>query len=117
MKSVFKLYKHFILFLTSINFLFLGHLSHRLIGELIVYPRSVVVVRPSFTMLKHLLLRNCLVIKAKFYVEPPWVGGTKFCSQDVGHLTKMAAMPKYGKNPSKIFFSGTCGPISTKLCM
>ena len=30
-------------------------------------------------------------------------------------MTKMAAMPIYGKNPSKIFFSGTGGPISKKL--
>ena len=29
-------------------------------------------------------------------------------------MTKIAAMPIYGKNPSKIFFSGTGGPISTK---
>ena len=36
---------------------------------------------------------------------------------DPGHMTKMAAMPIYGKNPSKIFFSGTDGPISTKLGM
>ena len=34
-----------------------------------------------------------------------------------GHMTKMAAMPIYGKNPSKIFFSGTGGPISMKLDM
>ena len=33
-----------------------------------------------------------------------------------GHMTKMAAMPIYGKNPFKIFFSGTGGP-STKLGM
>ena len=33
-----------------------------------------------------------------------------------GHMTKMAAMPIYGKNPSKIF-SGAAGPISTKLIM
>ena len=32
-----------------------------------------------------------------------------------GHMTKMATMPIYGKNPSKI--SGTTGPISTKLGM
>ena len=32
-----------------------------------------------------------------------------------GHMTKMAAMPIYGKNPSQIFLSGTGGPISTKL--
>ena len=34
-----------------------------------------------------------------------------------GHMTKMAAMPIYGKNPSKFFFSGTTGLISTKLGM
>ena len=33
-----------------------------------------------------------------------------------GHMTKMAAMPIYGKNPSKIFFR-TGGLISTKLGM
>ena len=32
-----------------------------------------------------------------------------------GHMTEMAAMPIYGKNNSKIFFSGTGGPILTKL--
>ena len=36
---------------------------------------------------------------------------------DAGHMTKMAAMPIYGKNPSKIFFSGTSGPISLKFGM
>ena len=36
---------------------------------------------------------------------------------DVGHMTKMAVMPKYGKTPSETFFSGTGGPISTKLSM
>ena len=34
-----------------------------------------------------------------------------------GHMTKMAATPIYGKNHSKFFFSGTTGPISTKLGM
>ena len=34
-----------------------------------------------------------------------------------GHMTKMAAMSIYGKNSSKFFFSGTTGPISTKLGM
>ena len=32
-------------------------------------------------------------------------------------MTKMAAMPIYGKNPSKFFFYGTTGLISTKLGM
>ena len=57
------------------------------------------------------------LIKAKFYVEPTWVGGTEFCWWHVGHMTKMVAMSIYGKNPSKIFYSGTGGPISMKLGM
>ena len=36
---------------------------------------------------------------------------------NLGHMTKMAATPIYGKNHSKIFFSRTGGPISTKLGM
>ena len=36
---------------------------------------------------------------------------------DAGHMTKMAAMPIYGTNPLKIFFSGTGRRISTKLGM
>ena len=34
-----------------------------------------------------------------------------------GHMTKMAAMPIYGKKPSEIFFSETAGQISKKLDM
>ena len=63
-----------------------------------VRPSSVVL---PFTMLKDLILRNAGPIKAKFYVEPPWVGGTIFCSGHLGHMTKMAAMPIYGKKPFK----------------
>ena len=32
-----------------------------------------------------------------------------------GHMTKMAAMPIYGKNSSKIFFSGAAEPSATKI--
>ena len=41
----------------------------------------------------------------------------KINEHDAGHMTKMAATPIYGKNISQIFFSGTGGPISTKLGM
>ena len=41
----------------------------------------------------------------------------KNCGYYAGHMTKMAAMPIYGKNLSRIFFTVTCGPISTKLGM
>ena len=40
-------------------------------------------------------------IKAKFYMEPPWEGGTKVYISGQGHMTKMAAMPIYGKNLKK----------------
>ena len=36
----------------------------------------------------------------------------KICRYDAGHITKMAAMPIYGENPSKIFFTRIVGPIS-----
>ena len=41
---------------------------------------------------------TALPIKAKFYVEPPWEGGTKVCINGPGHMTKVAAMPINGKN-------------------
>ena len=40
-------------------------------------------------------------IEAKFHVEPPWDGGMKVCSNSLGHMTSMAAMPIYGKNLKK----------------
>ena len=41
---------------------------------------------------------TALPIKAKFYVESPWEGGTKVYMNGPGHMTKMAAMPIHGKN-------------------
>ena len=41
--------------------------------------------------------------------------GNESCLNHSGHMTKMATMPIYGKNPSKIFFSGTIGPMTLKL--
>ena len=100
---------------------FLAHLSRRLIGELIGDSwsgvRPSVRRRTSSTISNIFFSRTACPIKAKFYVEPPWVGGTKVCSRHVGHMTKMAATPIYGKNPSKIFFSRTGRPIFTKLGM
>ena len=40
-------------------------------------------------------------IEAKFHMEPPWDGGTKVYSNGSGHMTKVAAMPVYGKNLQK----------------
>ena len=37
-------------------------------------------------------------IEAKFHVEPQRDRGTEVCSNGLGHMTKMATMPIYGKN-------------------
>ena len=100
---------------------FLAYLSRRLTGELIGYlwirrPSSSSVVRP-FTFSNIFSSETVWPIKAKFYVEPPWEGGTKVSINGPGHMTKMAATPIYGKKHSKIFFSRTRRPISTKLGM
>ena len=85
---------------------FLAHLSRRLTGELIGYPwiqrpsSSSIVVRPS-TFSNIFSSETAWPIKAKYYVEPPWEGGTKVCINGPGHMTKMAAMPIYGKNLKK----------------
>ena len=39
-----------------------------------------------------------MLIEAKFHVEPQWDRGTKVSSNGPGHMTKMAALPIYGKN-------------------
>ena len=46
-------------------------------------------------------------IQIELHVEPLWDGGILYCSLSLGHLTKMAPMPIYGKNPLKIFLSRT----------
>ena len=79
--------------------------------------------RPAVVRCRHrsqsskIFSETALQIKAKFYVEPPWVGGAIFCSRHLGHMTKMATTPINGKHPSKIFFSRTDWPIFTKLGM
>ena len=86
----------------------LAHLSQRLIGELVVYPCSSVLRRrrcrrrrccPPFPNV--FSSETAWPIKAKFYVEPPWEGRTKVYINGLGHITKMAAMPIYGKNLEK----------------
>ena len=95
----------------------LAHLSRRLIYELIVYPCSGICCRcrPPFSNV--FSSEIAWPIKAKFYVEPSWEGGTKVYINGPGHMTKMAAMAIYGKNLYKTFFSGTGGPIFMKLGM
>ena len=56
-------------------------------------------------------------IKTKFYMQHQLEGVINVYINNSGHMTKMAAMPIYGKNPSKIFYSGIGGSISKKLSM
>ena len=37
-------------------------------------------------------------------MESSWDGGTKFCSNGPGHMTKMAAMSIYGKTLKNLLF-------------
>ena len=71
-------------------------------GELIVYPYSGVrchhCCRRRQQCLNIFSSETALPIKAKFYVEPPWEGGTKVYINGPGHMTKMATMPMYVKN-------------------
>ena len=55
--------------------------------------------------------------EARFHVEPPWDRGTKVYSNGPGCKINTAAMPIYGKNLKKIFFSGTKRPMTMKLGM
>ena len=53
---------------------------------------------------KHLLLQTTGPIKAKFHVELLLAEKLKVCLKyGLGHVSKMAAMPIYDKNPLKIF--------------
>ena len=63
-------------------------------------PASVRRRRPS-TFSNILSSETAWPIKAKFYDEPPWEGGTEVCINCPGHMTKMAAMAIYGKNLKK----------------
>ena len=69
----------------------------------------------SVHIFKH-LLQNHLADQSQILCGASLGRGTIFCSRHLGHMTKMAATPIYGKNPSKIF-SRTGGSIFTRLGM
>ena len=81
----------------------LAHLSRRLIWWAYRIGRlssSVVVVRRPYS-LNIFSSETTGPIKVKFHMELLWDGGTKVCSYSPGHMTKIAAMPIYGKNLKK----------------
>ena len=77
-------------------------------GELIVYQslRCPSVVRRS-TFSNIFSSETTGPIELKFHMETPLDAGTKVCSNGFDHMTKMAALPIYGKSPLKIFYSRT----------
>ena len=88
-------------------------------GELLVYPCTG--VRPSYvfcpsTISNIFSFEAAWPIKAKFYVEPPWEGGTKVYINAPGHKTKMAAMPIYGKSLKNLLLQNQ-SPMILKLGM
>ena len=53
----------------------------------------------------------------KLHVKTPYDKIAKIYSKHIGHMTKMAATPIYGKNLLKIFFSRTRRPMTLGLGM
>ena len=83
---------------TSIFAVFSSH-EPKAPGELIVTAGSVV-RRPS-TISNDFSSETTGPIATKFHIQPPGPLGKKSCSNDLGHMTNMAAMPIYGKNLKK----------------
>ena len=82
-RTISRLKVTYMLMTLATSLCFLAHLSRRLIGELIVDPWSGVRRRPSVVVRRPqcsniFFSETARPIKAKFYVEPPWVGGMKF---------------------------------------
>ena len=75
-------------------------------------PRSL-----RFNIFIFFFLETALLIEAKFNVEPPWDGGTKVWWNGLYHMTKLAAMPIYGKNLKKIILLGTKMLLTLKIGM
>ena len=71
-------------------------------GELTGWEGSV--VRPSVcpsTISNDFSSETTGPIATKFHIQPPGLLGKKSCSNGLGHMTIMAAMPIYGKNLKK----------------
>ena len=70
-------------------------------GLVCLHPRAIYMYRNI--IFKDHFLQNPWPIKVKFYRKHLYGGGTNVFINNSGHITKMSAMPIYGKNPAKIF--------------
>ena len=55
------------------------------------------------------------LIPNEFIWEKSYAKLAKIYTKYFGHMTKIAAMPIYGKNPFKIFYSRTRKPVTLGL--
>ena len=67
-------------------------------------------------------LKPCLAeivgsYEIKSYIKAEESKEIKIYTNEIVHMTKMAAMPVYCKKPLKIFFPRTNGPLALKLGM
>ena len=62
----------------------------------VVRPSSV--VRLSIHNVNDSSSETTKPIATKFHIQPPGSLGKKKCSNGLGHMTNMAAMPRYGKS-------------------
>ena len=58
-----------------------------------------------------------LSARVALHIKTPYDRLAKIYTNCTGHMTKMATMPIYGKNPLNIFFSGTKRPMALGLGM
>ena len=75
---------------------FLAHRSRKLRGAYSI----VRLCRPS-TISNDFSSKTTGPIVTKFHIQPTGPLGKKNCSNGLGHMTKMATMPIYGKNIKK----------------
>ena len=84
----------------------LDNLSRRLIDELVgTHGRASVrrLLSASFTMLKHLFIRNCWANQSQIVCEASLDRWDEIFSWHLDRITKMAATPMYSKIPSKSY--------------
>ena len=85
------------------------HLTKRAYSIAMIWRPSVVRSHSSTIFSK-----TARLIIAKFHVEPPWLGGGESLFAASGSHDQHGRSI-YGKNPLKIYFSETSGPIARKL--
>ena len=82
-------------------YFFFALLSQRLRGSLYYRQAPLSVVCSLSTISNNFSSETTRPIITKFHIEPPEAGGKKSCSNDMGHMTNMSAMPIYDKNLEK----------------